>query len=127
MREIRLRAAKPEDAEKIIEWWKFEDWPTVGLVSEPTTDVLCVENGKPISFPVVSKVALIQTIPHDPEAGRLALAKGLKLTIDALKASGIGEVYFFSDGPGDFPLERLALKNGFEEVPWRCYRLKVKE
>lgn len=129
MKQLKLRVTTAEDAEQIVEWLKlnplneFESvilkYPTLRVIASYAQDgVIC--------YLPTQKVLVLESLAVNPEATELEKAQALR---DLTKASellasseGIREIWFL-DGAGG--VGEMARSHGFEELPYRVYRLKL--
>lgn len=120
MRNLKVSPAGPEDLPKMMAWGM--ELQHVPEMASPQEAVICVSNGKPITFAATKAAGVIAGLAADPKAWDGLKALALKHLV-ATMALLFDDVYFFAGTPEDEPLEKLALKNGFERMPWRVYRL----
>lgn len=114
---ITVRAVRPDDAENIVSWGDS----VLPELRSRQTEMLCFENGKPISYATVQAVGMIRSIAANPDAStgdKVLALRELVSVMDCL----FDEVIFMA-GDEDELLERLAVRHGFELIgEWRCYR-----
>ena len=121
MRNLETRPAQPDEAQLIIDWG-LEAIHGPALKSKQTA-VLCVHNGKPVSFACVQAVGLVSGIASDPKAWSGARALALKKIFSDMGML-FDEVFFFTGSEADAPLEKIAKRHGFECLPWKVWRKK---
>jgi hypothetical protein len=111
----------------IVEW-SAPHLETTEKFAYPTLRILVSENGRPIQYGFVHGVAVIEGIAPNPGVSDLALVSGLKALVDQIvemaRSCGVKEVLAMT-GKDDGKLERLAERYGFEEVPYKVWRLKI--
>lgn len=121
---LKIRQARPDESERIMEWG-LEPVHAVAMAS-PQADLLCVHNGKPIIYAKVQAAGVIDGLATDPQAWRGEQALALRTLVDSMNKL-FTDLYFFAGADEDAGLEALALKNGFERMPWRVYRRRANE
>lgn len=130
MKQTWVRPAELKDAEQLALWSvanveKNELDPAV--LRYPQTSVLVAHDGKPVTFMPVQLVAMIESLASRPGVTPLQLADALKELLKTVvflsKKQGVHEVYFLGT---DEAVTRMAQRHaGFEELPWKAYRLKI--
>lgn len=129
MRQLKLRAAVPEDSEQIVEWLKQNPlgeydaaickYPTLRVIASYAAEgVVC--------YLPTQKVLVLESLAANPQAGELDKAQAIRDLTKAAEllasAEGIREIWFL-DGAGG--VGELAEKNGFELLPYKVFRLKL--
>lgn len=131
MNGIFVRPARAEDNVNFVKWSLetknnlFD--PRIGL--SPGTRTFCAyDKSGPIVFAPVQTPMFVEAIGLNPDVSKskatLALDALLQFLVTQAHATGTAEIYFYSDEPS---LQNIAEKSGFEEVPYKLYRLKVKD
>lgn len=130
MKQLKLRFAQMEDAAQIVEWInanpKNEFDP--GILKYPTLRVLCSyeDPGRPVCYLPFHRVFMLESVAQDPLATKLTVAQAVRDFTKAVElvssAEGIHEIYFLggADGMGE-----LAASNGYEELPYKVYRMRL--
>ena len=123
-KEYILRFAAPEEKEEVKSRLRanpLNEFVADGhILDYPSTQVLVAQREEEKHFLPVQKVLMLESISDsiDPVAIR-DLIKGSELVASA---NQIREIYFL-DGAGG--IDGLAKRRGFEELPYKVYRLKV--
>lgn len=131
MRNINVRDVTPDDAQKFIEYEMgtagnlFD--PEAGLY--PSSFALCAENEQgPVMYLPVQEPLLLESLGISPNADKrdiaIALRKLMNVIVRKCQQDGKGEIYF---GCSDPTTIAFAEHHGFAEVPFRMFRLKVKD
>lgn len=128
---MNIRKAKAEDAANILDWGEREK--SVNLFDRevlyyPTTETLCVENGKPICYLPAQVVPMIESIILNPDATILERGKAIRKAIDGLLESaykdGMREAYFVCESQD---MVDYAQRVGFEKLEWPVCRIRLGE
>lgn len=94
----------------------------------PATTVLVAEDGKDSVYMPVQTCLVPETIGYQEGISNISLAKAMQQLISVLvweaRRLGIGELIFYGNNQQTID---FACNNGFEEMPWKVYRLKVNE
>lgn len=131
MRNINVRDVTPDDAQKFIEYEMgtagnlFD--PEAGLY--PSSFTLCAENKQgPVVFMPAQQPLMLESLGISPEADKvdilISLRKLFRQMVEIAKHRGCGEIYL---GCSDESTVALIKRDGFEEVPFTMYRLKIKD
>lgn len=131
MRNINVRDVVSDDAQKFIEY----EMATAGNLFDPEAGLypssftLCAENEQgPVIFLPVQQPFLLESLGIAPDADKrdvaLSLRKLMNVLIQKARAEGRGEIYF---GCKEESTIAFAEHHGFSEVPFKMYRLKVKD
>jgi len=130
VKHIFVRPIRPDEAGKFIQWSKdtannlFD--PDSALY--PTSQTWCAysEDG-PICYMPVQHPFFQEALAFSPTASASEKASALKeLThnlVTQAHVRGVGEIYFFC---ADESTSEYAKRQGYEEVPHRLFRLKLK-
>ncbi len=123
MEQLKLRFAAPQDA---LEW--LENVPDFdkGIMSYPSLRMLCAYNGEPVGYLPIHKAVMLESLALKPGIGQLEgaaamrdLVKGAELNASS---DGISEIYFIGN---DKSVVDIAVKNGFEVLPWPVLRMRL--
>lgn len=126
-----VRKAKAEDAQNILDWGERDKHVNLfdrEVLFYPTTETVCVENGKPVCYLPAQIVPMIESIILNPSANLrergIAIYKAIDGLLEQAHKDGMREAYFVceSDDMGKF-----AMKVGFEKLPWPVYRIRMGE
>lgn len=130
MTQLKLRFGNPEDAAQIVNWLNAnpnnEFNPEV--LKYPTLRIFTAysESGNEAHLPF-QRVLMLES--YAPRPG-MPLAVSAQALRDFTKAAeliasseGIREIYFLDGAAG---VSELALANGYEEVPFKVYRMRLK-
>jgi|SRR5581483_2493869 len=130
-RHVFVRPAKPSDVEKFTEWSLNTENNLFDpeVVKFPTTFTLCAFNEQgPILFMPVQQPLMMESLAINPEADVMDVAVALKEITQAVVTQaflkGAGEIYFACK---DEDTIKFAQHQAFEEVPYRFFRIKLKE
>lgn len=126
-----VRPAKPNEAEKMLEWGLKtpENHFDPDAVVYPTTYTLCVyDKDGPFIFMPVQQPQLIDAIAVKPGTDARKAALGLKALVESVVTQshikGSGEVLFLATKEETC---EFASNQVFEELPYRVFRLKLKD
>jgi len=132
MRNITVRLAEPKDAEKFLQYelgTKENGFdPEAGLY--PNSITLCTENeyGVPVVYLPAQPTFMLEALGICPDADKKDVALSLRRLIDKIvetaRSLGMGEIYFGCTEPRTIA---FAEHHGFKEVPFKMFRLKLKE
>ena len=130
MKQLRLRAATPEDAKTITEWLNQNPFNQFdpAILQYPTLRVICSSKpgGEPVAFLPSQKALILESLAVNPSATPLDSAQAMRDLTKAytLYASteGIREIYILDGGGG---VDQLAQHHGFEQLNYRLYRMKL--
>ena len=129
MRQLKLRAATPEDSKELTAWLstnplnEFESvilkYPTLRVIASYAPEgVVC--------YLPTQKVLVLESLAVNPNAGDLEKAQALRDLTKAAEllasSEGIREIWFL-DGAGG--VGEMARSHGFEELPYKVFRLKL--
>lgn len=99
-----------------------------GILSYPTTRMLCSYNSRPVGFLPVHKACILETLALNPESSDEEKTQAMRdlvkgATLNA-SSDGIKEIYFLGT---DERVVKIATnpRAGFEELPWKIYRMKL--
>lgn len=129
MKRIQVRAVRPDDVPQMADWmtWTAHNHIDPKALEYKTTDVrvACTESG-PLVYMPVQRPLHMESIGTRPKASKLEIAAALwallQDTIARAKTEGRGEIYFLGT---EKTVPKLALKHGFEEMPYKVYRYRV--
>lgn len=125
------KPAVKEQIKQILSWLvrtKNNAFDTA-VLTYPTTFTICVYNKlKNILYMPVQQAFFLESLAINPEAKPEEIAFGLaeaaREAVMQAHLKGVGEVYFLGSNEST---NKFAVKNGFEEVPFKLYRLKVRD
>lgn len=97
------------------------------ILTYPSTFVLCAYNKvRNVLYMPIQQPLMLESLAVNPEASPeevgFALAETTREAVMQAHLKGVGEVYFAGSNPDTV---RFALKHGFEEVPFKFYRIKL--
>lgn len=128
---VFVRPAKPED------WNIFQTWmianPENGLdpdiLKYNSTSIRCAFDAEgPIAFLPVQRPLHLESLAFRPgitEAQQAAVLRSfLQDVVTAAHVEQSGEIYFLASEPS---VPQFAERYGFEEMPWKVYRLKIRK
>ena len=127
---IYVRPIDPEEVEQFFDWAqensdKSEFDPAVPLFRSSSTWCAYDEDG-PVAFQTLQQPIMLESLAPRPGASEIQIASALKeLTQNAITHAhcrGAGEVYFLGS---DDSTSAFAANKIFEELPFKCYRVKL--
>lgn len=130
---MNIRPAKPSDSEQSAEWALAgleRNQLDPDILKYPQTVVFCAESddGKPVAFLPAQLVVMLESLASDPTASETLRGRALYGLVKRLgeiaHALGVREMYFMGT---DEQVAQLAVKYGFEELPWKAYRYRLKD
>lgn len=131
MRNITVRLAEPKDAELFLKY----EMETAGNLFDPKSGLesysltFCTENGQgPVLFMPAQPTFVLESLGIKGDADKKDVALSLRKLIDRIvetaRGLGMGELYFGCSEPRTIA---FAEHHGFKEVPFKMFRLKLKE
>lgn len=126
-----VRPARPEDSEQFLEWSR--NTSNNGFDPEvaryPSTITWCVyDKSGPLAYMPMQCPLVMDSLASRPGASKSEIASALKeLTQEFVTQAhirGSGEILFLGSEEGT---DRLATNQLFEELPYKVYRLRVKD
>lgn len=132
--DIKVRLARPEEAETAIEWLNSTEKNLFdpSIFGYKSTMTLCAENGQPSFFMPVQLCFFLESIGKRPGIRKRELVYGLVKFLESIRRAaiewGIGEAYFFCK---DETINEQAEHFGFESVMhdkekgWQLFRMRV--
>jgi N-acetylglutamate synthase-like GNAT family acetyltransferase len=127
---VFVRAARKEDREKFAEWAAKTPKNELDLdvVGYKSTSFRCAYNrDKIICFLPVQRALHMESLARNPDASDTEVAAALLAllqdTMRSAEEEGVGEIYFMGT---EETVPKLAARRGFEELPYRIFRLKLK-
>lgn len=129
MRQIFARQAVPRDAEKFAEWAGQNPNFDRRVLEYPTTFTLAAfDSDGTIAFLPVQQPFCMEAVAFRPGISdsqkALAMKELTHLLIATCHAKGAGEIIFLGTNEGT---NAFAEHQGFHELPWRVYRVRVAE
>lgn len=131
MRHIIVKPAKPEDAKEFTDFSlntpnNLFDPDTI---TYPTTFVFkAFDNTGSIAYVPIQQPFFMESLAINPNADKLKVSSALKeltqATITQAYIKGVGEIYFVCNDPST---QEFAKSQAFVEMPWKVYRLKLKD
>lgn len=124
---VFVRPAVSGDADKFLEWVKHANGFDSDVPKYPTSTTLCAfdQNGPLVFLPVQSPFVM-ESLSIRPGASELEIAAALRalteFCVSQAFIKGVGEIYFFGSHENT---SEFAEKHGFEELPYRVFRMKV--
>jgi hypothetical protein len=95
------------------------------VLGYPATTILVAEDGVDTVYMPVQTCYVLETLGYEDGTKDFALAQAMKQFVSILvweaRKNGIGEVLFLGNNADT---NTFALNNGFEELPYKCYRLR---
>ena len=131
MKHIFVRPAKAGEGEKVVKWSLStpNNLFDPDVVTYPSTYTYCAfEGDNPLLYAAVQQPQMIEALAINPDADKIHVATALKELTQAVVTKafekGSGEIYFLcaDDSTSKFARDQL-----FEEMPWKVYRLKLKD
>jgi hypothetical protein len=129
MKNIWIDKLKPQDAEESTRYLCGTDNNLLdpAVLTYPATEVLKAYNSeKNILYLPLQFTYILESLGLNPEASPGEVASGLRALMQVIafeaKCRGMGELYF---GCKDEKTIAFAEHHGFEEVPFRMFRLKL--
>ncbi len=131
MKPIFVRRARLEDRDLVVKWMvetphNEADASVFGYKS--TTFRCAYSQDKIIAFMPLQRPLMLESLAKNPEATPIEMAAALRSLIqDVLRSAeeeGAGELYFLGS---EASLPEFAKKHGFEEVPFKVFRIRVKD
>lgn len=127
---MRIRPAKPGDAEncyKAVSANRTKNGFENDLLKYPNVKISVVENNdQALVFSFSHTPLLLDSLGINPAAEKHEIITALRLilaqAIEQAREQGCGEIIFAGSEPS---IPRLAKHVGFEELPYKFYRLKV--
>jgi hypothetical protein len=96
------------------------------IFTYPATTILVAEDGTDKVFMPVQTCYIMETLGYKEGISNLSLAAAMKQFVSVLVwesgKSGFGELLFLGNNE---ETNKFAENNDFEELPYKCYRLKV--
>lgn len=131
-RHIFVRPVRPEDTKDFIDWSlanRDRNGFDPEVVKFPSTFVLCAyDKSGPLCYMPVQSPFFMEGVAPRPGLDKKDIAACLKeftqACVTQAHVKGAGEIYFLGTEEGT---DALAANHVFEELPYRVYRLKVKE
>jgi len=126
-----VRPAQAEDSEQFLEWSR--NTPNNGFDPEvaryPSTITWCVyDRFGPLAYMPMQCPLVMDSLASRPGASKSEIAAALKeLTqqfVTQAHIRGAGEILFLGTEEGT---DRMATNQLFEELPYKVYRLRVKD
>lgn len=126
-----VRPARPEDGQQFLEWSR--NTSNNGFDPEvaryPSTITWCVyDKSGPLAYMPMQCPLVMDSLASRPGASKSEIASALKeLTQEFVTQAhirGSGEILFLGSEEGT---DRLATNQLFEELPYKVYRLRVKD
>jgi hypothetical protein len=115
----------------------FLDWAAENPVNEFDPEVAkfkssytwcAYDKDGPLAYQTIQRPLMLESLAHRPGATKQQTAIALReLTQNAITQSqllGAGEIYYLGS---DTPTNDMATSQVFEELPYKVYRLKIKE
>lgn len=130
MRKIWVRPVRPADQKDFNEYVaiteKNEFDPEV--LTYPSTTMLVAHDGKPVVFLPVQLAVVLESLAIRPDASDFQVSVALKELVSVVSVLAaqrqLGEMYFIGTNERT---NAFATKNGFTELPWKVYRLKLSD
>lgn len=131
-RHIYVRTARENEAQLFFEWAKENEErgkfdPDVARYPSSTTWCAYDKDG-PLVFQTLQRPIMLESLAPRPGATKSQIALAMKeLTQNAITQShlaGIGEIYFLGS---DKDTDSLATNQIFEELPFKVYRVRIKD
>jgi hypothetical protein len=127
MKHIFVRPAEERDIPQFKEWSNQNPNFDARSAAYPSSIVLAAYDARgAIAFLPVQQPFYMEAMSFRPDATEfekgLAMKELTHALITASHARGVGEVYFLGSNK---ETNNFAEKQGFEELPWRAYRIKL--
>lgn len=128
MKQIFVRQAVPNDAPIYQEWAPTTKDALLdpGVLTYPSTRVLVAHHGDPVLMMPVQTAFVLESLAVKPGLSPLEEAEALKQLTKtvayAAGSQGVREIYFLCK---DERVVEFAKRHGYEEIPWKCLRLKL--
>jgi hypothetical protein len=129
MKTIFVQVAGPQELQQLMKWGAEgeDNFLDPSVVFYPSTMNLRATQGKDtVMYMPVQTAFVLESLAINPEARKHEITVALREMVISLRLiaqqRGIGEIYFL--GTNDKTNE-FAKAHGFEELPWRAYRMKT--
>jgi hypothetical protein len=127
MKTVWVRPLRPDDIPLLTDWiTRIADRNLLDADAMKHARVLVAHDDKPLLFLPVQGAAVLESLAPRPDATAAEIALALRELIKQVaficRTGGVNEIYFFCK---DEDVLRLAQRHGFEEMPWKCVRLKI--
>lgn len=131
MKKIHVRSAQPDDCAQFVSWELRTKGNQIDpkVLTYPSTSVrVAYDNDGPIIFLPIQRPLLLESLGVRPSTGTRKVAAALSTllhdAVEGARLEGRGELYFIGTEP---TLPKIAQDHGFEELPWKIYRMRVAE
>lgn len=130
MKQLKIRFAKQDDVAQIVNWLNANPINQFdpGILEYPTLRIFAAysDAGNEAFIPF-QRVLMLESYAPRPGLERAVSAQALRDFTKAAEltasAEGVREIYFLDGGDG---VAEMALANGYEEVPFRVFRMRLK-
>jgi hypothetical protein len=127
MRQTKIRFANEHDNSIIRAWMCRTKHSDQRVLMYPTTKVLCVYDHQPVAYLPTQSVRMLESTAigervteMESAAALRDLVKGAELVAES---EGVRELYFLGT---DERLNKVAVKHGFEQLPWPVLRMRLR-
>lgn len=131
MKIVFVRDARPSDTDQFAAWASTTPHNEIdpGVLTYKNSSCLCAYNQDGvIAYLPVQRPVHMESLAVRPGAPDhlvvQALQAFLQYLVTAAQVEGSGEVYFMGT---EETVPKLALRHGFEKLPFSVYRLKIKD
>lgn len=129
MKQIWVRPANAGDSQNLAEWLVYNADKNLldeKAVTRPGTMIFCAHDDKPLVYMPLQFVGVLESLAPRPGATQTELAAALKELVKtaafSCRSMNVHEIMFVCK---DDKLADLAVKHGFEELPFRTLRLRL--
>jgi len=131
MKRIWTRLLRSSDLEKFKQWafGTKDNLFDQEILTYPSTGCLVAHaNGEPIVFMPIQYVPMLESLAINPNSSVKDVATSLWQLVAAVQLEcqrkGMGEIYFLCKEESTI---QFAQKNGFNEIPWKLFRMKLSD
>ena len=97
-----------------------------GVLSYPTTRMLCSYNSHPIGFLPIQKAVVLESMALSPNSDEIVGAQAMRDLFKGAElcasSDGIREIYFLAT---DETMVKVAEKHNLEKLKWPVYRMRL--
>jgi hypothetical protein len=127
VQQLKLRFADASEKKTVLEWALRTPEFDPSILDYPTLQTLvCYDADGPVAYLPMQRVLMLESSARREGIGDLKSINALRDLIKAAEvvasSHGIKEIYFVAT---DKELGAVAARNGFEELPWKTYRMKL--
>jgi hypothetical protein len=124
MKQLKVRFARPEETEQILEWLKANSQNYFGerIFKYPSLKILCAyeDSGEPVAYLPIHNVLMMESIAVNPKASNMNKAQALRDVTKACEliadGQGMREIYFVGGHGGVGEMADSKKGHSFKEV-----------